>query len=261
MDYFISGLYGDYEAYKRIKKSLNEFDRLWILGDVLDGNSNNPEDCIRILDDIFRQKNMYMVLGDHEYYHAMRLISMEDRDTADIWTDALLSEDITGEPLMQLLDQMDEDEIDDFTMKLTRLEASEMTKIGSNFFYVCHGSPSVRQLGTRNADASWQYKIVTGYPNFDSEYIPEITSDLRIEEFIKNIGYFKVPEICLITGHIPILDLKEEGIRTLSGENTDSIVAFQNRKFCINQNITADDNTDKRILLGIDAAGFILKEI
>ena len=57
MNYFTAGLYGDYPAYKKIKSLLGPDDKLWILGDILDGNDEHPEDCLRILDDIQKLSN------------------------------------------------------------------------------------------------------------------------------------------------------------------------------------------------------------
>ena len=60
MNYFVSCIYGDYDKYFQIKKKINlkSKDKLWILGDVLDGNDEDPESCIEILNDIIENENI-----------------------------------------------------------------------------------------------------------------------------------------------------------------------------------------------------------
>lgn len=65
MEYVISDIHGDLEAWNSIKEQiqLNTDDRLYILGDVID----RGEHGIEILQEIMNTENMYMLLGNHEY--------------------------------------------------------------------------------------------------------------------------------------------------------------------------------------------------
>lgn len=55
-------------------------DELYILGDIFDGNSQNPKACIDILADIMAHENYHLILGDHEYVHII-LIYITERQT------------------------------------------------------------------------------------------------------------------------------------------------------------------------------------
>lgn len=262
MDYFVSCLYGDYQAYKRIEKKLSEYDHLYVLGDVLDGNTEHPEGGVRIVEDIYRNPNVTLLLGDHEYFHAMRLISIdsEDEEAKETWEDSLEACDISGKPLMDYLDSIPYEETAEFERKLLSFEATDLVKIGSTFFYLCHGSPALR-TNIRNGNISWQYNVVTGYPDFFCEYTPEMASDLRLEDFAAKYGDIDMKNACVITGHVPVEELSKDGVKTISNGEDAPAFSFQNRKFCLNQNITADDiGMGKRLVLCIDAGGFMLKE-
>lgn len=262
MDYFVSCLYGDYRAYKRIVSKIGEYDHLYILGDVLDGNTEHPEGGIRIVEDAYRNPNVTLILGDHEYFHAMRLISIdsEDEEATETWEEALLACDISGEPLINYLNALPYEETVEFERKLLSFEATELIRIGHSFFYLCHGSPALRS-NIKNGNISWQYNVVTGYPDFFTEYIPEMASDLRLEDFARKFGEIDVRNACVITGHVPVSELVGDGVKTISNGEDAPAFSFQNKKFCLNQNITADDAAmTKRLVLCIDAGGFMLKE-
>lgn len=66
--YVCSDLHGEYPVYQSIVSKLKEGDKLYILGDVIDGTSN--DDGIKILQDIMkRQKNgqVEFLMGNHEF--------------------------------------------------------------------------------------------------------------------------------------------------------------------------------------------------
>ena len=83
MNYFTSGIHGDLNLYKELKKmaASDPDNHLWIVGDILDGNTSHPEYGMEILKDIYRTPNVSLILGDHEYAHApcLRTILPEQR--------------------------------------------------------------------------------------------------------------------------------------------------------------------------------------
>ncbi len=65
MTYVLSDLHGAYALYERALRELplQEEDKLYILGDVLDRGSG----ALRILEDMQQRKNVYPLIGNHEY--------------------------------------------------------------------------------------------------------------------------------------------------------------------------------------------------
>ena len=260
MNYFTSGIHGDLALYKKIKNMLDSDDHLWILGDILDGNSSHPEHCIEILDDIWRSKNVTLILGDHEYFHAMRILSLEEDDGDDIWSDFLLSDEVSGKALIEYIDTLPEDDVASIVQKLCKLEVSEILKIGDKFFYLCHGAPAIRTL-TDGGNISWQYKVVSNYLDFTTDYSIEMGSDLNINVFTDRYKSVDFKKSIIITGHTPTEDMEEDDIQKMDG------IYYEHKKFCLNQNHTADDTEDaggiipEWHLLGVDTAGFLTTTI
>lgn len=258
MDYFTAGLHGDLKLYKQIKKMLDTDDHLWILGDIFDGNTSHPEHCIEILNDIHRSKNITLIMGDHEYYHAMRLLQREE-DSDSLWTDYLLAEDISGKPLIEYIDSLPEEDIADIIHKLVGLEVSNILKVGKRLYYCCHGSPVTRMI-TEGGNMTWQLMVVSSSIDMSSDYSIEMGSDINIEAFTSMYDSLDFKKMIIITGHTSVEEMEDEGIPLLDG------LYYENKKFNLNQNHTADDSEENGCLpewtlLCIDSAGFLTKKI
>lgn len=258
MNYFTSGIYGNKELYYRIKKILTRpSDNLWILGDILDGNDEKPWECLEILEDIENSHNIHLILGDHEYFHAMRILSMDNEEATEAWVEQLKDAEISGNALLDYMQTLDEDTLLNYAYFLSKCEVSEMIKIGENYFYLCHGSPSIR-LKSPGGDMAWQYDVVTNSCNIDAMYQTEITNDIRISEYEKQFQGIDLSRCHIITGHDSIQDVikKNEQIKTFKG------MIHQNKKFYINLGLsTEEQNQSTWKILGIDAAGFFIQEI
>jgi len=259
MNYFTSGLYGNKELYFHIKNDLlRKNDRLWILGDLLDGNDERPWECLEILKDVIQSPNIHLVLGDHEYCHTMRILSMDNEEASDNWEKCLHEMDVSGSSLLNYMkNEVDEEELFGYADFMSRCEVSEMIKIGDSFFYLCHGAPTFH-TNVPGGDMSWQYGIVTGEIDLREVYAPSIASDLRFREFEKRFGQIDLGRCFVVTGHtsVPTLISKYPGISTIDG------IVYSKKKFCIWNGATADEPTDSKwVLLGIDAAGFFPQKV
>ena len=113
VNYFTSGIYGNKDLYFRIKNTMvRPNDVLWILGDVLDGNTERPWEALEILEDIEQSPNVRLVLGDHEYFHTMRILSSDNEEASSAWEDSLSTLEFSGVPLMEhMKNNMSEDEV------------------------------------------------------------------------------------------------------------------------------------------------------
>ena len=256
MNYFTSGIYGNKALYERIKKILTRpSDTLWILGDIFDGNDEKPWECLEILEDIENSPNIHLILGDHEYFHAMRILSMDNPESTEAWIDQLNDLEISAKPLLDYMETLSEDDLLNYAFFLSKCEVSEMIKIGDNYFYLCHGAPSIR-LKSPGGDMAWQYDVVTNSCNIQTMYQTEITNDIRISEYEKQFQGIDLSRCHLIVGHDTIQDFIKKGEITIHG------LIHKNKKFYINPGFTTEQqNSESWKILGIDAAGFFIQEI
>ena len=265
MNYFTSGIHGDLNLYKELKKmaASDPDNHLWIVGDILDGNTSHPEYGMEILKDIYRTPNVSLILGDHEYAHAMRVFSLssDNPSRAEEWEDFLLSSmEVSGKPFMDFLDGLSESDLEDFARMLMETEATEMIRIGKRLVYMCHGAPALRSF-SKGGSMEWQFNVINDRIYTDFDYTVAIGSDSRIGVYTKKLGgELDLKKAIIVTGQTSIETLEEDGVPKMDG------LYYDNRKFCLNQGRTADDTengdvTEKWTVLGIDSAGFITEEL
>lgn len=256
MNYFTAGLYSDYNAYKLMKGLLKEGDKLWILGDVLDGNNEHPELGLKILDDIMSSENVTLVLGDHEYFHAMRLFSeteSEDEEDAEIWASELANFEYSGNALIEYMNEnLTAVEREEYANFLASLDVSEVVPIDGRLFYLCHGAPARME----DKESQWQYNVVIGNIDFYKNYGREMTSDIRVPYFAKTFGIRRqdLENAIIIEGHAFIPNLENEG------EDVEDGIVVNNRIMCINSGASGESNMP-HIVVGIDSAGWQTFEI
>lgn len=251
MNYITSGLHGDYDLYMKIKALLKEpEDRLWILGDVLDGNSKTPQDGLRIVDDIRKSNGaVNLVLGNHEYFHTMRILQLEDEESELMWRESLEEMDISGKPLLEFMNKVNPDALFDLGEFMASCDTTEMIEIGGRKFYMCHGAPSLRSQGKRG-DLTWQFNIVTEPLDVNRKYVAEIASDVRVQEFANRYNGLDIKKVFVVSGGTSA----SEGI-SMGAEDVDGI-AFKGKNFCIGQAHTADNPASEFYVLAADAGGF-----
>lgn len=240
MNYFIGSLYGNYHNYCIIKEQLQlkPQDTLWILGDILDGNDENPEDCINILRDIMDSPNINLVLGDHEYAHIMRYISIHDKEKHDGWKEFLEHMDISGNTLLYYIENvLDEYEKDDiFGFLINECEITNFIQIGDYYFYLVHGFPTIFQGNL----SEWQLLSTTNMID-NTDFLLRIKTDPSIpRELIKNLNKNNCFVIC-----------SHQYNDDFSG------IHFENSVFLLGENRPDEYIT----VLGADAAGYFKKKI
>lgn len=103
--YAISDIHGAYKPYQALKAAVgydSTKDELYILGDIFDGNTAHPEDCLKILDDVMKDDSITLLLGNHEmahieYYNACMKHNMKAKAT---WWNYLTDPYCGGKPLL-----------------------------------------------------------------------------------------------------------------------------------------------------------------
>lgn len=243
MNYFIGSLYGDYEGYQKIKQNLKlkPNDTLWILGDILDSNVSAPEAGLLILNDIQATPNIKLLLGDHEFAHIMRYISLNDDKAYEAWFSYLQNMDVSGEELVSYLETHEEEGEDEiFSYLINACEISHLIQIGDNFFYITHGFPA---LFTGNL-TEWQLETTTGTIK-DIDYISVIKND---PSFPNEIKQKLTPSNCFVI-------CAHQQMQTLQAWNTG--IYHKNGIFLLGEN-----QPEEQIpVLAIDAAGYFFKNL
>ena len=264
MQYFTSGLYGDLKRYMAIKEKLlrRESDHLWIVGDVLDGNTERPWEGLQIIDDIYQSKNVTLLVGDHEYYHALYLMGVlaeESEEELEFTAEALDNLEISGTALREYItSSLSKQELESYATILKDLEVSALVNVGNSYLYLCHGVPSsVRPDSGHQGLSEWQSGVVMGELDLEANLGRNVPFDPKASEWVKEFGSpecFRNPIV--VNGGEFVASVSARGEPLIDG------VYFGNRKFVINEGFSADDKEKGPFsILGMDAAGWGVKKI
>lgn len=174
MNYFVGSLNGQYEKYEKVKSIVGEYDTLYILGDVLDGE--NPAESVKIITDLMNQTNIHLILGEHEiahfyfYYACMQ----DDRTNIEIWNSYLDTLEPSPHPLVSYLETIGNTKNMIFSF-LQMQPVTKLIKIGKMYFYLTHGFPvpPSDNINTFNLDVS-SSQILEG------EFISHIKADMSL---------------------------------------------------------------------------------
>lgn len=269
MNYFMSDIHGAAQAYFKMKEKINfkDSDDLYILGNIFDGNENNPEDCLRILDDIIENQNIHLILGNREYAHVMNQILKENGMEDNEWLEYLSSANPSGLPLLEYIENnLSPHERNKYIAFLISCELSEVIQIGQRYFYLVHGSPCVCKKGDTT---TWQKDTSFSELSLTHNYSLALKSD-PVNDISNEI---KLEDIIIIAGNRLTPDVKKE-IIPIVNEGEKAQIIFQNKRMFINCGCKGDllngdkDNfyftmeenwTPNLACVGIDAAGFFVE--
>lgn len=257
MNYFTSCLYGDYEKYMKIKKDiLHDRDHLWIIGDILDGNEDDPEAGLMIVNDIMSVSNITLILGDHEYARCMEHTASGDAERASSWRAYSDAFEISGKPLNDYISShfsRDDRELFIADFLAGHCELSAVVPIGGRFFYLVHGRPELCPPGHI---AVWQAAVCEKLPEFTKDYWMGIRTDDMAVPFIRNNTTKRQ-----MTGQNTIIISGQaspsESARQCGVPYDGSGVFFKNNILAIGRKYTDEPVS----VIGIDAAGFFVAGI
>lgn len=272
MKYFLSDLNGASEEYFAMKKQINfkNSDELYIVGGILNGNSDNPKAGFDILDDIMANDNIHLVLGDDEYAHAMYYLAQESQDIRNFWYNYTVANDGLAAH-KYLYESISEEQRDKYISYLISCEVSDFVKVGDRFVYLVHGSP---QACANNDYTTWQNEIVTSEINLYKNYMLAIKSDPSLPLFEEKYGNIDLSKIIIVCGHVQTADIFDSDDDLMNAcYKKDEIVKkqkliFFNNKMLLNcgcfsnmKNETRNGWESDLVCVGMDAAGFFVEHL
>lgn len=178
MNYVISDIHGHYDKYKEMlgKIGFNDYDTLYILGDVLD---RGPEG-IKVLQDMMMRPNVIPVLGNHEYMAMLSLSWMMKEVTEDTLEEfdvdkmQSLSEWmlVGGKETMAEFQKLCAEDREDILEYLTEFSLYEVVHAGGETFILVHAG-----LNNFQPDRDmYEYdlsELIFQKPDYDKEYFQD----------------------------------------------------------------------------------------
>lgn len=252
MNYFTSCIYGDYEKYMKIKKDLDlrQGDDLYIVGDILDGNDEDQQSNIEIMEDIMESDNVHLVLGDHEYARVMWYASLGNEEHAQAYIDFANAFDISGVSFNEYIKtSFCRDDYDIyFGSFLANCELTEVVPIGKRYLYLVHGSPVPY---SRSCEQHWQMRVTTAFPDFNRDTFASIRTDEMALPFLRDPqNPMTKANTITVVGQ---MSATEAAIMCRQSEQDDGIF-YKNKTLVIGRHFTNEPIT----VIGVDAAGFFL---
>ena len=147
MKYVISDIHGMWDKYQSMLQLIkfSAEDELYILGDVID----RGEDGIKILQDIRRHTNMYLLMGNHELMAVQTLFAQDENE----WNEKMIVWAMNGgEETYYSFLELSEEEQKELAELLISLPDCMEIEVNGHMFHLVHGFPAntlEKQVWTR----------------------------------------------------------------------------------------------------------------
>lgn len=252
MNFFVSCIYGDVDKYRRIKEEIKAGDKLWILGDILDGNEEDPGANIEIMNDIMDSPNVTLILGDHEYARCMEYSAADNQEIAQSWRDYSDALDVSGKAFNEFVNRtfaQDERDVYFGSFLVGSCELSAVIPIGQNYIYAVHGKPSTYASSIL---PEWQLMTCSENPDFKKDVFKSIKTDEFAVPYVRQQLMRKENTIAIVGQISP-----QKAADLMGVDYHGSGIFYGNKTIAIGRTYI-----DEPIpLLGVDAAGFFVKGI
>lgn len=194
MYYIMGEPHGNAKTYFALKDQIefSKKDEMYILGDVLGGNSKHPEECIKILEDIMQHDNIHLLLGDFEYSYVMSDVNYDEREK-EKWRNRV-REHVGGAQFLAYMDKMTEQERKRYVSYLIECNMTKLLEIEGRQFYLVHGAPVVCE---KNGVIEWQEKVTRSHVIIGRDYRKEVLSDPDVKQCKKN----ELENLFIVCGH------------------------------------------------------------
>lgn len=223
MNFFVSDIHGAATEYFRLKEmiGLKKNDNLYILGDIFDGNNQNPGANLEILDDVMSNNNIKLLLGDHEYWHVMYYMSYKggNEDDMEYCQKQLYQMEHTGKPLLKYLrNKLSDREYKKYMSFLSECGMSNYIKIGNFSLYLVHSSPCLCL-----DPEIWQREVTEIPLDLNFDYSQYIDSDPDMKIFMERDKTLRIGKSIVIAGGNPVRRYFEKDSKLLEMAQTDVI--------------------------------------
>ena len=222
MLYVMSDIHGEYERYLAMLEQIafSQEDTLFVLGDVVD---RGPEP-IKVLQDMARRDNVYLLKGNHEAMASLVLHKLNveiTEENADSHIDAELMQAIIewqengGNTPMRKFRELSADEKLDLLDYMDDAPLYDVVDVGEKTFILLHSGLGNFREGKRLSQYTYD-ELACMRPDFDRQYYAD-------------------PSIYIVSGHTPTLAVtgKAEIYHSHNNILIDCGAAFGGRLACL----------------------------
>ena len=214
----MSDIHGAYEEYLKMKEKI-EFDitdTLYIVGDIFDRGAGT----YKILSDIMANKNIILLLGNHEFsyvsiYQNMKLFEETKdkryKENADMWENYISDPAACGSASIKFLFHTIKKEQREYYLDyLSALSTDKLLFINGTYFYLTHGSVSTYDFKRvcDRADMSRHYLLLFDenekLESVAATSIKALSDRNALKEMAKMAGDGWITDSIIITGHTPV---------------------------------------------------------
>ena len=215
--YVISDIHGAYKPYMALKAAVgydSKKDKLYIIGDIFDGNTAHPEDCLKILDDVIADDNITVLLGNHElahiaYYNACKNNNKKAKET---WWNYLADPYCGGSPLLNYFYRNPDKHKYYIEYLKTHAKFHILTEEKGRLYLLVHGAPIPQFNGSINNIEDiirYDFASLSQTPTFKEDLYASSVIALTLFAKITDIPWQKLmkeyspDDIYCIVGHTP----------------------------------------------------------
>lgn len=230
--YVVSDIHGAYKPYMALKAAVSydsKKDKLYIIGDIFDGNTAHPEECLKILDDVIADDSITLLLGNHElahieYYNACKNNNKKAKET---WWNYLADPYCGGSPLLNYFYQNPEKHQYYIEYLKAHAKFHVLIEEKNRLYLLVHGSPIPQFNGSINNIEDiirYDFTSLSQTPTFKEDlYASSVialtlfakTMDIPWQKLMKEFKNKKYgpDDIYCIVGHQPTKYLVKEKIK------------------------------------------------
>ena len=206
----MGSVFGNAKAYFSMKAKINlqENDQLYVLGNIFDGNDEHPEQCLIILEDIMKNNNITLIVGDHEFWHY--ILFRGDKVPAKFQTQANI--EIRGmcptmEPLCDFLSTLSQEDKEHYFNYILSCQPHKIIRIKDQLYFLSSAYPlKVDFWGcTKNKTIKEDEYLLRmfEFPSYyyNKDYFPNFVADLkkgRLSFEDKHLKYYEGLENAIV---------------------------------------------------------------
>ena len=217
--YVISDIHGAYKPYQALKAAVgydSTKDELYIIGDIFDGNTAHPEDCLNILDDIIADDSITLLLGNHELAHIEYYNACKNgkKKAKEAWRNYLADPLCGGSALLHYFEEHKEKWDYYIGYLINHAVFNKVIVEEEKAFILVHGAPVQVFQGEICVKDIFRYHLASmcNQPTFKEDLytagitalmIHSVIKGIPFKEMVKEFEDFTPDDIYCVVGHTP----------------------------------------------------------